>query len=182
MGFLMGHSAWQIDQFPTCWPMNGLFVHWSRGWGVSSFSERLVPVTFSLFFCTFYPLTLCSFFLVTFFPVESQVYNTIMSQDNTDFRDKFMKICIRMGLLYTPATNECWKVWQTDLHSCVLIRNSQTLRDGGWAMAGSHYTIGIFMMKTHCFQNYIFESSEQGSVVYMNELLQKTHIVSEKSV
>ena len=43
MGFLMGHRAWQIDQFPTCWPMNGLFVHWSRGWGVSSFSERLVP-------------------------------------------------------------------------------------------------------------------------------------------
>ena len=42
MGFLMGHSAWQIDQFPTCWPMNGLFVHWSRGWGVLSFSERLV--------------------------------------------------------------------------------------------------------------------------------------------
>ena len=42
MGFLMGHSAWQIDQFPTCWPMNGLFVCWSRGWGVSSFSERLV--------------------------------------------------------------------------------------------------------------------------------------------
>ena len=38
----LGHSAWQIDQFPTCWPMNGLFVHWSRGWGVSSFSERLV--------------------------------------------------------------------------------------------------------------------------------------------
>ena len=45
MGFLMGHSAWQIDQFPTCWPMNGLFVHWSRGWGVSSFSERLVYKT-----------------------------------------------------------------------------------------------------------------------------------------
>ena len=44
MGFLMGHSAWQIDQFPACWPMNGLFVHWSRGWGVSSFSERLVTV------------------------------------------------------------------------------------------------------------------------------------------
>ena len=32
----------QIDQFPTCWPMNGLFVHWSMGWGVSSFSERLI--------------------------------------------------------------------------------------------------------------------------------------------
>ena len=46
MGFLMGHSAWQIDQFPTCWPMNGLFIHWSRGWGVSSFSERLVSQTF----------------------------------------------------------------------------------------------------------------------------------------
>ena len=46
MGFLMGHSAWQIDQFPTCWPMNGLFVHWSRGWGVSSFSERLVVFLF----------------------------------------------------------------------------------------------------------------------------------------
>ena len=29
-------------QFPTCWPMNGLFVHWSRGWGVLSFSECLV--------------------------------------------------------------------------------------------------------------------------------------------
>ena len=42
MGFLLGHSAWQINQFPTCWPMNGLFVYWSRGWGVSSFSERLV--------------------------------------------------------------------------------------------------------------------------------------------
>ena len=42
MGFLLGHSAWQIDQFPTCWPMNGLSVHWSRGWGVSSFSECLV--------------------------------------------------------------------------------------------------------------------------------------------
>ena len=49
MGFLMGHSAWQIDQFPTCWPMNGLFVCWSRGWGVSSFSERLV-----LFGCQHY--------------------------------------------------------------------------------------------------------------------------------
>ena len=49
MGFLMGHSAWQIDQFPTCWPMNGLFVHWSRGWGVSSFSERLVTVTFHFY-------------------------------------------------------------------------------------------------------------------------------------
>ena len=42
MVFLLAHSAWQIDQFPTCWPMNGLFVHWSRGWGVLSFSERLV--------------------------------------------------------------------------------------------------------------------------------------------
>ena len=47
VGFHLGHSAWQIDQFPTCWPMNGLFVHWSRGWGVSSFSERLVYDTFS---------------------------------------------------------------------------------------------------------------------------------------
>ena len=46
VGFHLGHSAWQIDQFPTCWPMNGLFVHWSRGWGVSSFSERLVSVAF----------------------------------------------------------------------------------------------------------------------------------------
>ena len=52
MGFLMGHSAWQIDQFPTCWPMNGLFVHWSRGWGVSSFSERLV-----------YLIPICLFFI-----------------------------------------------------------------------------------------------------------------------
>ena len=51
MGFLMGHSAWQIDQFPTCWPINGLFVHWSRGWGVSSFSERLVLSAPLNFFC-----------------------------------------------------------------------------------------------------------------------------------
>ena len=29
-------------QFPTCWHMNGLFVYWSRGWGVLSFSECLV--------------------------------------------------------------------------------------------------------------------------------------------
>ena len=42
MGFLLARSAWEIDKFPTCWPMNGLFVHWSRGWGVLSFSERLV--------------------------------------------------------------------------------------------------------------------------------------------
>ena len=44
MGFLLAHSAQQIDQFPTCWPMNGLFGHWSRGWGVLSFSERLVCI------------------------------------------------------------------------------------------------------------------------------------------
>ena len=40
----------ELVQFPTCWPMNGLFVHWSRGWGVLSFSERLlhnVPVIIS---------------------------------------------------------------------------------------------------------------------------------------
>ena len=42
MGFLLAHSAWQIDQYPTSWSINGLFVHWSRGWGVLSFSERLV--------------------------------------------------------------------------------------------------------------------------------------------
>ena len=39
MDFLLGHNTLQIDQFPTCWPMNGLFVQ-SMGWGVSSFSER----------------------------------------------------------------------------------------------------------------------------------------------
>ena len=33
----------KLLQFPTCRPMNGLFVHWSRGWGVL-FSERLVSV------------------------------------------------------------------------------------------------------------------------------------------
>ena len=37
----------KLLQFPTCWPIKGLFVHWPRGWGVLSFSERLVkgPVT-----------------------------------------------------------------------------------------------------------------------------------------
>ena len=34
----------KLLQFPTCLPMNGLFVHWSRGWGVLSFSERLVYI------------------------------------------------------------------------------------------------------------------------------------------
>ena len=34
----------KLLQFPTCWPMNELFVHWSRGWGVLSFSERLVVI------------------------------------------------------------------------------------------------------------------------------------------
>ena len=47
MGFFLARSAWQMDQFPTCWPMNGLFVHWSRGWGVLSFSERLFYYTFT---------------------------------------------------------------------------------------------------------------------------------------
>ena len=32
----------RLLQFPTCLPMDGLFVHWFRGWGVLSFSERLV--------------------------------------------------------------------------------------------------------------------------------------------
>ena len=31
----------KLLQFPTCWPMKGLFCHWSRDWGVLSFSERL---------------------------------------------------------------------------------------------------------------------------------------------
>ena len=34
----------KLLQFPTCWPIKGLFVHWSRGWGVLSFSERLVLI------------------------------------------------------------------------------------------------------------------------------------------
>ena len=33
----------KLLQFPTCWPMNGLSIHWSRGWGVLSFSECFVP-------------------------------------------------------------------------------------------------------------------------------------------
>ena len=28
----------KLLQFPTCWPMNGLLVHWSRSWGVLSCS------------------------------------------------------------------------------------------------------------------------------------------------
>ena len=32
----------KLLQFPTCLPLNGLFGHWSRGWGVFSFSEHLV--------------------------------------------------------------------------------------------------------------------------------------------
>ena len=55
-GIDLGHGAWQIDrpsngsmwnvQFPTCWPVNGLFVHWSRGWGVLSFFERHASFSF----------------------------------------------------------------------------------------------------------------------------------------
>ena len=37
-----GWANVKLLQFPTCWPIKGLFVHWSRGWGVLSFSERLV--------------------------------------------------------------------------------------------------------------------------------------------
>ena len=33
----------KLLKFPTSWPMNGLFIHWYRGWGVLSFSEGLVP-------------------------------------------------------------------------------------------------------------------------------------------
>ena len=59
-GLVLGHGAWprcmanrsakswvnvELLQFPTYWPMSGLFVHWSRGWGVLSFSERLVYET-----------------------------------------------------------------------------------------------------------------------------------------
>ena len=51
MGLTLGHGAWQIDRqsngsmwnfdsFQTCWLVNRLFVHWSRGWGVLPFSER----------------------------------------------------------------------------------------------------------------------------------------------
>ena len=35
-----------VKQFPNCWPMNGLFAFWSRGWGVLSFSERLVVIVY----------------------------------------------------------------------------------------------------------------------------------------
>ena len=51
----------KLLQFPTCWPIKGLFVHWSRGWGVLSFSERLVdnvPIIVSSWnFQEFLPLT-----------------------------------------------------------------------------------------------------------------------------
>ena len=43
--FRNGKVDWlgmKLLQFPTCWSMNGLFVQWYRGWGVLSFSERLV--------------------------------------------------------------------------------------------------------------------------------------------
>ena len=60
MGFLLGHSAWQIDQFPTCWPMNWLSVHWSRGWGVSSFSERLVLISSDIWGSSFMKIMILS--------------------------------------------------------------------------------------------------------------------------
>ena len=56
MGLTVGYGAWQIDRpsngsvwNPTCWPMNGLFVNWSRGWRVL-FSERLVAYSVFLMF------------------------------------------------------------------------------------------------------------------------------------
>ena len=39
----------KLLQFPTCWPIKGLFVHWSRGWGVLSFSECLVQAKVTKF-------------------------------------------------------------------------------------------------------------------------------------
>ena len=52
----------KLLQFPACWPMNGLFVHWSRGWGVLSFSERLVSHRFNTFdkhLCTCISMVIC---------------------------------------------------------------------------------------------------------------------------
>ena len=68
MGFLLAHSAWQIDPFPTCWPMNGLFVHWSRGWGVLSFSERLAVWVYTTSFVKF--ITNVSISSICIFPAD----------------------------------------------------------------------------------------------------------------
>ena len=54
IGLILGRSAWQIDRpsngsmwnsysFQPDGPMNGLFIHWSRDWGVLPSYERLVP-------------------------------------------------------------------------------------------------------------------------------------------
>ena len=63
MGLTLGHAAWQIDRqsngsmwnfysFQTCWLVNRLFVHWSRGWGVLPFSERFFYVFWNIFSTT----------------------------------------------------------------------------------------------------------------------------------
>ena len=46
--------------------MNGLFVHWSRGWGVLSFSERLVLFT-----------NICDYFLIL------EIIYRLWTRDNT---------------------------------------------------------------------------------------------------
>ena len=61
LGLTLGHGAWQIDlqvnlklfQFPTCWLMNGLFVHWSRGWGCCR-SAMKISFIFQIMFIFLY--------------------------------------------------------------------------------------------------------------------------------
>ena len=43
-------AQWASSQWPPMTPMNGLFVQWSRGWGVLSFSEHLVSFIISIVF------------------------------------------------------------------------------------------------------------------------------------
>ena len=65
-GFTMGHGAWQVDRpsdgsmwnsysFQSVCPW-WLFVHWSRGWGVLSFSERFFIVNKSNVLCQSWPV------------------------------------------------------------------------------------------------------------------------------
>ena len=111
MGFLMGHSAWQIDQFPTCWPMNGLFVHWSRGWGVSSFSERLVD---------YVPIIVSSYNFQELLPMTN-----VRSMQKVKVKVTEVTTQLNRFRTVTPVWIHIW--WWNDAYSLMLLRRGALL-------------------------------------------------------
>ena len=131
MGFLLGHSAWQIDQFPTCWPMNGLSVHWSRGWGVSSFSERLVEMLCTKCWPSALVMVLIPFPEITALPASMASLRATCYADGCRwvYRLLVQSTSIKSSLgnrgLYCWTTN-CLIVWQVVVNICKHVVDNTT--------------------------------------------------------